>query len=89
VRLKAAASFAEAGDIHDIVDELWKGAGTKKQALIDTVSSISLSVIRPNADRPRKLIYSLSGLTRHLWSLMTLFPTQRLLLLFRFCITVW
>jgi Xaa-Pro aminopeptidase len=36
VRLKAAASFAEAGDIHDIVDELWKGAGTKKQALIDT-----------------------------------------------------
>ncbi|KAJ5134369.1 hypothetical protein N7448_000608 [Penicillium atrosanguineum] len=36
VRLKAAASFAESGDIHDIIDELWKGAGSKKQALIDT-----------------------------------------------------
>ncbi|KAJ5099530.1 hypothetical protein N7532_006531 [Penicillium argentinense] len=36
VRLKAAASFAETGDIHDIVDELWKGAGEKKQTLIDT-----------------------------------------------------
>jgi hypothetical protein len=50
VRLKAAASFAEAGDIHDIVDELWKGAGAKKQALIDTVSSISLIVIGTDAD---------------------------------------
>jgi Xaa-Pro aminopeptidase len=38
VRLKAAASFAESGDIHDVVDELWKGAGAKKQTLIDTVS---------------------------------------------------
>lgn len=42
VRLKAAASFAEAGDIHDIVDELWKGAGEKKQTLIDTVSPNSI-----------------------------------------------
>ena len=41
VRLKAAAAFAESGDIHDIIDELWKGAGSKKQALIDTVSSLS------------------------------------------------
>lgn len=40
MRLKAAASFADSGDIHDVVDELWKGAGTKKQTLIDTVSSI-------------------------------------------------
>lgn len=38
VRLKAAASFADAGDIRDIVDELWKGPGEKKQTLIDTVS---------------------------------------------------
>ncbi|KAJ5191456.1 uncharacterized protein N7498_010441 [Penicillium cinerascens] len=36
VRLKAAASFADSGDIHDVVNELWKGAGTKKQTLIDT-----------------------------------------------------
>ncbi|KAJ5797061.1 uncharacterized protein N7518_005601 [Penicillium psychrosexuale] len=36
VRLKAAAAFAETGDIHDVVDELWKGAGDKKQTLIDT-----------------------------------------------------
>ncbi|KAJ5518307.1 hypothetical protein N7453_000729 [Penicillium expansum] len=36
VRLKAAASFAETGDIHDVVDELWKNAGEKKQTLIDT-----------------------------------------------------
>lgn len=40
MRLKAAASFAESGDIHDVVEELWKGAGTKKQTLIDTVSYI-------------------------------------------------
>lgn len=38
VRLKAAAAFAESGDIHGIVDELWiGGAGEKKQTLIDTV----------------------------------------------------
>ena len=38
VRLKAAASFADTGDIRDIVEELWKGPGGKKQTLIDTVS---------------------------------------------------
>ena len=38
VRLKAAASFAESGEIHDVVDELRRGAGEKKQTLIDTVS---------------------------------------------------
>jgi Xaa-Pro aminopeptidase len=37
VRLKAAASFAESGDIRDVVEELWKGPGAKKQTLIDTV----------------------------------------------------
>jgi hypothetical protein len=37
VRLKAAASFAESGDIRDVVEELWQGAGAKKQTLIDTV----------------------------------------------------
>ncbi|GLI74884.1 exocyst subunit [Penicillium ochrochloron] len=36
VRLKAAASFAESGDIRDVVEELWKGPGAKKQTLIDT-----------------------------------------------------
>ncbi|KZN91013.1 putative exocyst complex component [Penicillium chrysogenum] len=36
VQLKAAASFADSGDIHDVVDELWKDAGDKKQTLIDT-----------------------------------------------------
>lgn len=37
MRLKTAASFAEAGDIHDVVEELWKGPGSKKRTLIDTV----------------------------------------------------
>ncbi|KAJ5794835.1 hypothetical protein N7457_001434 [Penicillium paradoxum] len=46
VRLKAAASFAESGDIHDVVDELWKGAGDKKQTLIDT--EIDLLLKRTN-----------------------------------------
>ncbi|KAJ5759818.1 hypothetical protein N7520_006974 [Penicillium odoratum] len=36
VRLKAAAAYAETGDIHDVVDELWTGAGAKKKTLIDT-----------------------------------------------------
>ncbi|KAJ6110300.1 hypothetical protein N7486_002535 [Penicillium sp. IBT 16267x] len=36
VRLKAAAAFAEAGDIHDVVDELWQHPGAKKKTLIDT-----------------------------------------------------
>lgn len=40
VRLKAAASFAESGDIRDVVEELWKGPGAKKQTLIDTVRSL-------------------------------------------------
>ena len=38
VRLKAAAAFAESGDIHDVVDELWQDPGAKKKTLIDTVS---------------------------------------------------
>lgn len=38
VRLKAAASFADSGEIHDAVHELWQGAGEKKKTLIDTVS---------------------------------------------------
>lgn len=46
VRLKAAASFAEAGDIHDIVEELWKEPGEKKQTLIDTVSSYRIALCR-------------------------------------------
>lgn len=41
VRLKAAASFADSGDVHDVVDELWKGAADKKKTLIDTVSLMS------------------------------------------------
>ncbi|KAJ5689412.1 hypothetical protein N7462_003804 [Penicillium macrosclerotiorum] len=36
VRLKAAASFVDSGDVRDVVEELWKGAGEKKQTLIDT-----------------------------------------------------
>lgn len=43
VRLKAAASFAESGDIHDVVEELWKGPGPKKRTLIDTVCPGNLS----------------------------------------------
>lgn len=40
VRLKAAASFADSGEIYDVVKELWKG-DEKKKTLIDTVSSSS------------------------------------------------
>jgi hypothetical protein len=72
VRLKAAASFAESGDIHDVVDELWKGAGAKKQTLIDTVSFVlPIILCGKNTDRQRKSIFSSSGRTRHLWSPMT------------------
>ncbi|KAJ5317591.1 hypothetical protein N7508_002099 [Penicillium antarcticum] len=46
VRLKAAASYAETGDIRDTVDELWKGPGDKKQTLIDT--EIDLLLKRTN-----------------------------------------
>ncbi|KAJ6130461.1 hypothetical protein N7512_003241 [Penicillium capsulatum] len=42
VRLKAAASFSDSGDIHDVVSELWKGAGEKKQALIDSEINLLL-----------------------------------------------
>jgi hypothetical protein len=57
VRLKAAASFAEAGDIHDVVDELWQGPGAKKKTLIDTVSVkcfVQLFSFQAEADRRRK-----------------------------------
>ncbi|KAJ5104852.1 hypothetical protein NUU61_002199 [Penicillium alfredii] len=46
VQLKAAASFADSGDIHDTVNDLWKGAGDKKQTLIDT--EIDLLLKRTN-----------------------------------------
>ncbi|KAJ5145994.1 uncharacterized protein N7515_000558 [Penicillium bovifimosum] len=46
VRLKAAAAFADSGDIHDVVDELWKGPGDKKWTLIDT--EIDLLLKRTN-----------------------------------------
>lgn len=36
VRLKAAAAYAETGDVREVVEELWRGAGSKKQTLIDT-----------------------------------------------------
>ncbi|GFF64460.1 probable exocyst complex component sec8 [Aspergillus lentulus] len=35
VRLKAAAEFAESGDIHDTVQELWEGPADAKKELID------------------------------------------------------
>jgi hypothetical protein len=57
VRLKAAASFAESGDIRDVVEELWKGAGAKKQTLLDTVrcpeshGSMNQSVLMTTGNR--------------------------------------
>jgi hypothetical protein len=39
MRLKASASFADAGDIHETVKKLLTGAGDKKQ-LIDKVCNI-------------------------------------------------
>lgn len=36
--LKAAAAFAESGDVHDVVTELWEGAGDKRQELVDKVN---------------------------------------------------
>jgi hypothetical protein len=39
LRLKAAAAYAESGEIHDTVKELWTASGAKKKkALIDKVS---------------------------------------------------
>jgi len=89
VRLKAAAAFAESGDIHDVVDELWRGAGAKKQTLIDTVGSFTPVFRVVDADRARKSISSSNERTRHLWSPMTLYLTQRPSLPFHFCITAW
>jgi hypothetical protein len=37
VRLKAAAGFAEAGEIRDTVLELWQNPGDKKKELVDKV----------------------------------------------------
>jgi hypothetical protein len=92
VRLKAAASFAESGDIHDVVEELWKGAGAKKQTLIDTVrqsqSKESLFVLI-DTDNDRKSICFSNGLIKFPWSLMISYRIPRPLLRCRFCITAW
>lgn len=37
-RFKAAAAYAESGDIHDAVTGLWKGQENQKQEFIDKVS---------------------------------------------------
>jgi hypothetical protein len=90
VRLKAAASFAEAGDIHDIVDELWKGPGEKKQTLIDTVSAYCIVPLSAeNTNRHRKLIFSSNGQIKCPWSHTILYPTLRPLWPFRYCTTAW
>lgn len=90
VRLKAAASFAEAGDIHDIVDELWKGPGEKKQTLIDTVSSYRIVVMSAeDTNRHRKLISSSNGQIKSPWSHTILYPTLRPLWPFRCCTIAW
>lgn len=90
VRLKAAASFAETGDIHDVVDELWRGPGAKKQTLIETVwrdlGYITGGVL---ADSIRKSTFSLSEPTRLRWSLMISYRIQSLLCLCRSCTTAW
>lgn len=36
-RLKAAAGFAEAGDVHDVVAELWRNETSDKWTLVDKV----------------------------------------------------
>jgi exocyst complex component 4 len=41
VRLKAAAALAEAGEIHDTVQQLWDGSVGNRQVLIDEVSNVS------------------------------------------------
>ncbi|KAJ5619230.1 hypothetical protein N7510_003214 [Penicillium lagena] len=46
VRLKAAAQFADSGDIRDTVNELWEGTTTKKQILLD--KEIELLLKRTN-----------------------------------------
>lgn len=73
VRLKAAASFADSGDIHDVVEELWKGAGAKKQTLIDTVRHRKLRRIHAwkyFTDDDRKLIFFSNAPIKFLWSHM-------------------
>lgn len=42
VRLRAAAQYAESGDIRDVVNELWTNDTSNKQKLIDKVSAYSL-----------------------------------------------
>ncbi|CAG8422193.1 unnamed protein product [Penicillium salamii] len=56
VQLKAAASFAAQGDIHDTVDELWKGAGDKKQTLIDTEIDLLLKRTNEKSLEPYDII---------------------------------
>ena len=42
VRLKAAARFAESGDIHDIITDLWIGATGSKWELVDKVDKVPM-----------------------------------------------
>lgn len=73
VRLKAAASFADSGDIHDVVKELWKGAGAKKQTLIDTVrhhQSRQSVLCTMSTDIDRKSIFFSNELIRSRWNHM-------------------
>lgn len=92
VRLKAAASFAESGDIRDVVEELWTGAGAKKQTLIDTVKHPQPQeslFVRINTDNDRKSIFSSSGPIKFPWNHMISYRILRLLSRCRYCITAW
>lgn len=78
VRLKAAASFADSGDIRDAVEELWKGAEEKKKkTLIDTVSPFADRVPRAGTDWTRKLTFFSNVRIRRLWSPMTLYQIPK------------
>ncbi|PWY75183.1 hypothetical protein BO70DRAFT_296262 [Aspergillus heteromorphus CBS 117.55] len=44
VRLKAAARYAESGDIHDIIAELWNGVDGSRRELIDRETDLLLKL---------------------------------------------
>ena len=67
VRLKAAAQFADSGEIHDVVRDLWEEKAANKQISIDTVG-VYQNGQRPMglADLARKPISSYNAPTRFL-----------------------
>ncbi|KAL1860147.1 exocyst subunit [Paecilomyces lecythidis] len=56
VRLKAAAAFAESGDIRDTVFELWQNPGDKKKELVDKEIDLMIKETNKNPLVPYDII---------------------------------